>query len=278
MEYIFYCLIDILILLTYTDEESFVIGQDFMHLMQPLVELMVNLYTEHPLSCLLYIGSVLVDEYGNVAEAAQPLMLMVKSFTQPTFRILSEDRGLFNHPDTVDDFFRLCIRCLQQCTLLFLRNDQMDSIVQLAIAGTTLDHRDANLSVMKFLIELTKCTYVEQSRAEFNQVQERQALVESLLGKYGQDIVKGAVNACAGAIQPFMLPDVADVVWELMQFCQAPTLLWLKNALTTLPSHNPSGAVNATPKQIEEFYNTIAGANTVKVLWREFREFAKYFK
>ena len=253
------------------------IGQDFMQLMQPLVELMVNLYAEHQLSCLLYIGSVLIDEYGKNKAAEAPLMQMVKSFAQPTFKILSVERGLFNHPDTVDDFFRLCIRCLQQCTLTFLRNDQMDSIVQLAVVGTTLDHRDANLSVMKFLIELTKCTYIEQSRPEFNEIRDRVALVESLLGKYGQEIVKGLVQACAGGIQPFMLPDVADVVWEMMQFCQMPTLLWLKNALTTLPSHNASGAVNATPKQIEAFYNTIAGASAVKVLWREFREFAKYF-
>ena len=38
----------------------------------------------------------------------------------------------------------------------------MDSIVQLAIVGTTLDHRDANMSVMKFLVELIKCTHVDQ--------------------------------------------------------------------------------------------------------------------
>ena len=114
-----------------------------MHLMEPLVELMVNLYVEHPLSCLLYIGSVLIDEYGNKKDADKPLMVMLKSFVQPTFQILSKDRGLFHHPDTVDDFFRLCIRALQQCTLGFLRNDHMDSIVQLAVAGTTLDHRDA---------------------------------------------------------------------------------------------------------------------------------------
>merc|ERR1712226_992227 len=89
------------------------IGQDFMDLMQPLVELMVNLYAEHPLSCLLYIGSVLVDEYGSNKAAEKVLMQMLKSFVQPTFLILSKERGLFYHPDTVDDFFRLCIRCMQ---------------------------------------------------------------------------------------------------------------------------------------------------------------------
>jgi hypothetical protein len=28
----------------------------------------------------------------------------------PTFKILEEHNGLRNHPDTVDDLFRLCLR------------------------------------------------------------------------------------------------------------------------------------------------------------------------
>lgn len=59
-------------------------------------------------------------------------------------------------------FHHFDVRFLQNITLPFLKNDSMDSIVQLSIAGTTLDHRDANMSVMKFLVELIKCTYVDQ--------------------------------------------------------------------------------------------------------------------
>ena len=59
-------------------------------------------------------------------------------------------------------FHHFDLRFLQNITLSFLKNDSMDSIVQLAIVGTTLDHRDANMSVMKFLVELIKCTYVDQ--------------------------------------------------------------------------------------------------------------------
>lgn len=33
-----------------------------------------------------------------------------QAFCVPTFKILEEHNGLRNHPDTVDDLFRLCLR------------------------------------------------------------------------------------------------------------------------------------------------------------------------
>ena len=35
---------------------------------------------------------------------------MLKAFIGPTFALLQEPDGLKNHPDTVDDLFRLCAR------------------------------------------------------------------------------------------------------------------------------------------------------------------------
>lgn len=39
---------------------------------------MVNLYNEQPHSCLLYIGSVIVDEYGDNKAVEKPLIQMFK--------------------------------------------------------------------------------------------------------------------------------------------------------------------------------------------------------
>ena len=35
---------------------------------------------------------------------------MLQAFCAPTFKLLEEHNGLRNHPDTVDDLFRLCLR------------------------------------------------------------------------------------------------------------------------------------------------------------------------
>lgn len=254
------------------------LGQDFVGLMQNLIELIVNLYNEHQHSCVLYVGSILTDEYGDNKEAEAAIMQMLKSFVPPTFRILSQEKGLINHPDTVDDFFRLCIRLLQRCTLAFLKVESLDSIIQLAIAGTTLDHRDGNMSVMKFLNGLIKCAYIEKSHPCFGETKERLQLLHNILSKYGQDIMNGLVAATAGGIQMYMVPEIADVVWEMMEFDKQATMNWFKVSLSNLPSHNSSGVIYATPQQIESFYNTVVSSTTIKILWKEFREFSKYFK
>jgi transportin-3 len=40
----------------------------------------------------------------------QGLLDMLQAFLIPTFIILQETNGLKDHPDTVDDLFRLCAR------------------------------------------------------------------------------------------------------------------------------------------------------------------------
>jgi len=51
-----------------------------------------------------------VDEYGSEEQCVDGLINMLSAFMSPTFLILNEANGLRNHPDTVDDFFRLCAR------------------------------------------------------------------------------------------------------------------------------------------------------------------------
>ena len=38
------------------------------------------------------------------------LFVFIQAFCAPTFKLLEEANGLRNHPDTVDDLFRLCLR------------------------------------------------------------------------------------------------------------------------------------------------------------------------
>ncbi|NWU98125.1 TNPO3 protein, partial [Upupa epops] len=128
----------------------------------PLIDLMVNVYRAHQHSCFLYLGSILVDEYGMEEGCRQGLLDMLAdgsvAFLQalciPTFQLLEQPNGLQNHPDTVDDLFRLAARFIQRSPVTLLRSQVMIPILQWAIAATTLDHRDANCSVMKFLRDL----------------------------------------------------------------------------------------------------------------------------
>jgi hypothetical protein len=61
-----------------------------------------------------------VDEYATDSECVWNLLNMLQAFICPTFSLLEQEDGLKNHPDTVDDLFRLCAR---------YHNDQMIDMV-----------------------------------------------------------------------------------------------------------------------------------------------------
>ena len=70
----------------------------------------VSIYRDHHHSCFLYLGSIIVDEFGSEPTCLQGLLQMLYMFTELTLPLLSGEGGLVNHPDTVDDLFRLCYR------------------------------------------------------------------------------------------------------------------------------------------------------------------------
>lgn len=77
-----------------------------------------------------------------------------QALCMPTFQLLEQQNGLRNHPDTVDDLFRLATRFVQRSPVTLLSSSIVVHIIQCAIAATSLDHRDANCSVMKFVRDL----------------------------------------------------------------------------------------------------------------------------
>ena len=103
-------------------------------LLQPIVNQIVPLYQQFPKhSSFLYLGSILVDEFANEQEVAitsgliqmlnvrlfQKIELIIRfnvfqAFSLTTFKLLC-DSQLRLHPDTIDDFFRLCTRYDMSC-------------------------------------------------------------------------------------------------------------------------------------------------------------------
>ena len=70
----------------------------------------VNVYQSHHHSCFLYLGSIVVDEFGSEPDYQALLLGMTESFAVVAFPLLDGPSGLLEHPDTIDDIFRLCAR------------------------------------------------------------------------------------------------------------------------------------------------------------------------
>ena len=97
------------------------IGIQSSSLLEPLVTQLVGLYEAKGHSCYLYLGSILVDEYASEQGCIPGLLAMLQAFISPTYRLLAPKGSLKEHPDTVDDFFRLNARFLQRAPMPYLQ-------------------------------------------------------------------------------------------------------------------------------------------------------------
>lgn len=218
-------------------------------ILEPLVKQMVATYSGHKHSCLLYLGSILVDEFGSDDACIIGLLNMLEAFIEPTFKILQIENGLKDHPDTVDDFFRLAARFIQRSPINFLLSPIVSPIIQCATLACTLDHRDANMSVMKFLCSLLNSR--QYSEAEVK------PFAQQIVQVHSDTLVVNLLYSSIFYLHSNMLADVADVFMAIKHIDVDKFSESLKTALTTLPRKNSGGCVTATDVQMNDFYESL---------------------
>lgn len=251
------------------------VGKQSAPMLEPLVKQIVQLYQLHQHSCFLYLGSILVDEYGNEEGCVHGLLEMLHAFCGPTFKILDETDGLRGHPDTVDDLFRLCTRFIQRATVPFLQSAVLKSILNCAMVACTIEHRDANASVMKFIEDVVKCSRTKEDSDDFEL---RRSLVRIIINENGQQLVSNIINACIFCLPSYMVPDAADVIFELMLFDRPAVCVWLEVTLKALPMQSSGGSITATHKQLTDFHKGITSAENDKMVKTAIQEFTRLFR
>ncbi|XP_036004695.1 transportin-3 isoform X1 [Fundulus heteroclitus] len=251
------------------------VGKGSACLLQPLVTQMVSVYQVYPHSCFLYLGSILVDEYGMEEGCRQGLLDMLQALCMPTFQLLEQPNSLRNHPDTVDDLFRLATRFVQRSPVTLLGSTIIVHIIQCAIAAASLDHRDANCSVMKFIRDLVHTGVGNDHEEDFEL---RKRLIGQAMEQNGQQLINQLLHSCCFCLPPYTLPDVAEVLWEIMLFNRPMFCRWLENALKGLPKETAGGAVTVTHKQLTDFHKQVTSAEECKQVCWAIREFTRLYR
>jgi transportin-3 len=226
------------------------ISHDSLPILEPLVKQMVETYANYKHSCLLYLGSILVDEFGHDMRCIAGLLQMLEAFIKPTFEILQMENGLKNHPDTVDDFFRLAVRFMQRMPLPFLQSSIVAAIIECATLACTLDHRDANMSVMKFLSNLF-------THGKANGDPEIRPFVQQIVQLHGETLITNLLYSSIFYLHPNMLGDVADVFMEIKFINSEVFGEAMKKTLGQLPRKNAGGSVTATDAQMTDFFQSV---------------------
>eukprot|EP00058_Branchiostoma_floridae_P001083 XP_002586571.1 hypothetical protein BRAFLDRAFT_131385 [Branchiostoma floridae] len=130
----------------------------------------------------------------------------------------SVKEGTRTDPTIFLDRLASIFRFVQRCPLVILHSEMIDAILECAMAASTLDHRDANASVMKFLRDLVHTAIANDCDDDY---QVRRDMVEKLMVVRGPQLVQSLMSATVFYLPSYMLPDVADVVFELMRYNRA---------------------------------------------------------
>lgn len=224
-------------------------------LLIPIANTIVNLYQVNPAySTYLYLASILVDEFGATTDSkiSDGLISMLNAFCLSTFQLLQQDSQLKNHPDTIDDFFRLCTRFLQKNPEKFLTNHMLEPILNLTVASLSLDQRDANKSVTKFIDELFSPSKNKNSNICDDIL--RKMLIQK---DFGQQLLQTALMAGLVNLPSYFIAEMSDVIWKILNWDNKRFQEWLQIALSALPSQTNLGLNVIEPTQLEEFYNNL---------------------
>ncbi|XP_052755169.1 transportin-3 [Galleria mellonella] len=245
-------------------------GVQRLQLLQPLAGALAALYARRAHSCLLYLAGVLVDELARAPAAVPPLLALLHALLPRAFALLRAPAGLRDNPYTVDDLFRLCIRFLQRAPLQFLASEAVAATVQCAVLGCSLDHREANSSVMKFLHDLARAA--RDTRPDRAPVK---ALASEVITRYGEEITYALLEASVLHLHPYMLSEVAEVLLELIAWQKAAGVDWVQPSLQKLPRDR---SAVATEQQCWQFHQYAMSAEKCKEMTRLLRDFARLYQ
>ncbi|XP_053613097.1 transportin-3 isoform X2 [Plodia interpunctella] len=209
-------------------------------LLPDLALVLHHVYSQHPHSCILYVASILVDELASIPECRAQLVALLQALMPRAFQLLQQENGLKDNPDTVDDLFRLCIRFLQRTPLELLAPGVLDGVLRCAALAAKLDHRDANSSVMKFLLDLVRATHHPNETVR--------ALANEAIATYGEEMTCSLVEASVLHLHAYMVSEVAEVLVELAAWQRAHGRDWLRPAVLALPR---AGAGHAQPRDAQ---------------------------
>jgi len=227
----------------------------------PLAEQLVALYTTHPHSCVLYLSSILVDEFAGDANYHAGLLGLLSALGPITFTILTTPQGLEQNPDTVDDFYRLCSRYIQHLGPSLVSSDLMPHLMELATMSLMIQHKDAQCSAVKFLESILT-----------RGVNEKCQPCQEHFKNSGQKIMNNIILGVAGGLPSMLITDTTLLLHDMVNMIGDEARQWLQAALQTIPL-----GTYVTQHHVEEFYSNLTNERNGRNVMRICKEFSQFF-
>lgn len=194
-----------------------------------MLEEIQGLYGQHHQPCFLYLSSEVIKIFGSDPSCANYLKVLIESLFSHTACLLTKIQDFTSRPDIADDCFLLASRCIRYCPQLFFPSTVFPSLVDCAMIGITVQHREACNSILNFvsdIFDLAKSTNGESCLS----------IRDSVIIPRGPTITRILVACLTGALPSSRLETVTYALLALTRAYGLKALEWAKECVSLIPS------------------------------------------
>ncbi|KAM0892616.1 hypothetical protein ACQ4PT_025616 [Festuca glaucescens] len=187
-----------------------------------------TLYQKHNQSCFLYLSSEVIKIFGSDPSCASYLTCLIQTLFNHTIQLLRTIQDFTARPDIADDCFLLASRCIRYCPDLFVPTETFPRLVDCAMAGITIQHREACKSILCFLsdtFDLAKSPEGEKYRE----------LINTIVLQRGATLTRVMIASLTGALPSGRLEEVSYVLLSLSRAFGGNMLSWTRGCIALIP-------------------------------------------
>ncbi|CAI0399063.1 unnamed protein product [Linum tenue] len=197
-----------------------------------MLEEIERLYRQHHQPCFLYLSSEVIKGaqiFGSDPSCALYLKSLIEALFTHTKCLLTNIEDFTLRPDIADDCFLLASRCMRYCPQLFIPSEVFPSLVDCALIGVTVQHREASNSILTFLsdiFDLRKSNLEEQFLS----------IRDNVIAPRGPAITRILIASLTGALPSSRLETVTYTLLSLARAAGAAVVEWGKESVALIPS------------------------------------------
>jgi transportin-3 len=178
---------------------------------------------------LLFVVSELVKAFGDDPSADAAVGPILAGLLAPTCATLSSPAALEAEPEMVDDVFLLAGRALSYAPRLALTPQLLPPLLDVALLGVLVQHREACGSALAFLTRLF------DPRLPATLPAEQLALLQAQLARVGPPFMRLALAGVAGTLPAGLVSEVAHCLGAALSSMGGQGLRWFADAVAVIP-------------------------------------------
>nr|CAD1836172.1 unnamed protein product [Ananas comosus var. bracteatus] len=230
-----------------------------------MLEEIQALYQQHNQSCFLYLSSEVIKIFGSDPSCATYLRSLIETLFSHTIKLLITIQDFTARPDIADDCFLLASRCIRYCPDLFVPSSIFPPLIDCAMIGITIQHRDACKSILTFLSDVFDLA-TSSAGAKY------QAIINDIILRRGATLTRILIASLTGALPSSRLEEVSYVLLSLTRTYGASVLDWAKESISLVP---PTAITEAERSNFLRVLSDAASGSSISALTDKFEELSE---